>query len=239
MTDAGVIRKVREDGLALAKDAAAKEAPATRRRGPLGLRPVPDQPTPARTAPAAQPVADDLPASLDTTLAEGLDMVAGVVDTFSEQIGKLHSEIEHLRTTIAELKAELSGVTAKGNETAFVVQRLQLDRTGPQGPPGPMGRDGRDGAQGPKGEKGNRGQRGFEIIGWDIDTNAYSATPQFYDGQEGPPLCLLGMFQKYNNDTMEAEALSETELETERAAEQRAAHLLEIERVRRGWPARG
>jgi hypothetical protein len=76
-----------------------------------------------------------------------------------------------------------------------------------------------DGATGPQGKQGNRGQRGFEIIGWRLDVDAFTATPDFFDGSAGPPISLLPFFQAYNalvdrgdDAEMEAEATHRAEL---------------------------
>lgn len=163
-----------------------------------------------------------------------LEPMQEALNDVADAIGKLRRENQELRIALAEMKVALVEVTAKANETSFVVQRLQIDRTGPAGPPGPMGRDGKDGAVGPRGEKGSRGQRGFEIVGWKVDVAGYQAVPVFYDNSEGPPLNLRPFFERYNADT-EGDDVA---LAVEQMAHSRAALELETERTRRGLPAK-
>jgi hypothetical protein len=168
-----------------------------------------------------------------------MDLMASTIDLFNEQVDKLQKENRDLRTALAELKADHAETKGQLGVAAHKLERLTITHKGDPGERGPPGADGRDGAQGPKGEKGNRGQRGQEIVGYRPDVSAYTLTPVFYDNTEGPQLNLLPFFERYNIDTLEADVISETELEAARAAEQQAAHLLELERIKRNWPIRG
>jgi hypothetical protein len=224
-------------------DAEARERAGLLRR--LGLAPIGDEGE-ARSLPAAraEPPGD----AVGVTPYIGADgceyrdpYIALTMETFDQLIGLLETTRERFNAKLAEIKLELAQLRAalaetrsKADATDFVVQRLQIDRQGPPGPPGPMGRDGRDGNPGPRGEKGSRGQRGFEITGWKVDVAAYHATPVFYDNSEGPPLNLLPFFERYNADT-EAD---EVEAAIEDVALKRAALELEVERTKRGLPAR-
>jgi hypothetical protein len=159
---------------------------------------------------------------------------AELIQPMQDAIRDLRKEVAALKLALAESNAKLSEAAAKGNENAFVLERLRLDNKGDPGPPGPRGRDGADGRIGPRGEKGSRGQRGQEITGWRVDVASYHATPVFYDNSEGPPLSLLPFFERYNAEVEE----DEISFATEQTAERRAA--LELERVRlnKGLPPR-
>jgi hypothetical protein len=154
-----------------------------------------------------------------------------------DNVADLRATIEKLTTEVALLRASLGEANAKVASLDFICERLRVENRGPPGPAGPMGRDGkdgRDGAQGPPGPKGSRGQRGFEIIGWTIDVDGFTATPQFYDGSSAPPINMLPFFQAYNAQVEDSDAL----MEAEAIAERRAALELESERMRHGLPAR-
>jgi hypothetical protein len=79
-----------------------------------------------------------------------------------------------------------------------------------------------------------RGQKGEQIVGWKIDTAAFTATPQYYDNREGVPICLRGMFEAYDR------AVTEDYFDEAAAAEADARDQVEREaaRVRLGLPAR-
>jgi hypothetical protein len=133
--------------------------------------------------------------------ASGQVLAETTNEVIDEIVAKLEAENGKLRVELAEL-------TAKVSQLDFIVERLKIENRDPPGVPGPMGRDGRDGrdgAQGPVGPKGSRGQRGFEIVGWLINQDDYSVTPQFYDGKTGPTLCLLGLFETYSRETEQTE----------------------------------
>jgi len=196
----------------------------------------PLEPEPVTPPPAETPrilladcgdVSPDLAVSYELLMAS-MDMVG------NDLIAPLNAEVAGLKLANAELKAQLAAAQSKLNELAFIVDRLRVENRGPPGERGLTGRDGRDGAQGPPGPKGIRGQKGYEIIGWKIDTASYVAIPQFYDGTEGPPLNLLGFFEKYHADTEADEA----QVEIENTALRRAELELEAVRTLKGLPAR-
>ena len=62
------------------------------------------------------------------------------------------------------------------------------------------GRAGERGAPGPRGEKGPQGEAGVSIVGWEIDTQNYQATPRLSDGTIGPPLGLRRLFEQYHEE---------------------------------------
>jgi hypothetical protein len=172
--------------------------------------------------------------TFETLWAATMAIGEGPREELATEVAGLRSEVMQLKVANAELKANLAEARAKSDQTAFVVERLRVENRGPPGPQGLMGRDGRDGKQGPPGPKGSRGQRGFEIVEWKVDVAAYHATPQFYDGSEGPRLNLLPLFERYNADT-EAD---DVEAAIEQVAYGRAELELRAERVKRGLPER-
>jgi hypothetical protein len=173
------------------------------------------------------------------TRAAGLALAEGVAQAIGETVDAVKREIAATyEVEIAKLRAELAEVKAKSNETSFIVQRLQIDRTGPPGPQGLMGRDGAPGPPGPpgeKGDKGSRGQPGDRVVAWRLDTEDYTVFPIFWEGKEGPPINLHPFFAVYNTQVDAGDALIEAEM----IAERRDALQLEIERTVRGLPARG
>jgi hypothetical protein len=226
---AGVIRKTRRD---------ARARPAEPDRQTLTSAPS-IFPTIAGDVPLPEGFAHHADALATLGTAWAIAMMVNAthrenMEHAEELIGELRNEIAGLRIANAELKAALAEVRSKSNETAFVVDRLRIENKGPPGERGLMGRDGRDGAIGPPGPRGNRGQRGFEIIGWQIDVAGYQATPQFYDGSEGPPLNMRPFFERYNADTEG----DEIELAAEQLAHSRAELEYRTERVRKGLPER-
>jgi hypothetical protein len=93
----------------------------------------------------------------------------------------------------------------------------------------PSRREGRPGAQG---AKGNRGQKGDYICAWAVDVEGYRIIPIFNDDSEGPAINLWSLFEKYNNDTEEADAVTEGEA----LVLERARIELQAVRVAKGLP---
>jgi len=151
-----------------------------------------------------------------------------------EAIGALQAENAGLRTALAELRAEHAETKGKLGEASHKLDRLTITHKGDPGERGPVGADGREGRPGAQGPRGNRGQKGFTVAAWEIDVEGYRAIPQFDDGSAGPAICLLGLFQQFQHDT----EASDVDLATEQAALQRAALELQVERTKRGLPAR-
>ena len=65
---------------------------------------------------------------------------------------------------------------------------------------GKRGAAGEKGERGPPGPRGDAGASGVTIRNWKIDREKYVATPLMSDGQDGPPLELLGLFQQFFAD---------------------------------------
>jgi hypothetical protein len=172
------------------------------------------------------------------TKGVGLALTETLAAAFAEALDDVKKEIAATyEVEIAKLKAELAEVKAKSNETSFIVQRLQIDRTGPPGPQGLMGRDGKDGPVGPVGPpgvRGNRGQPGDKIVSWRLAPDEFLAFPITETGKELPPLNLMPFFVEYNSVTEG----SEVELATEQMALDRADLELRAARVKQGLPER-
>jgi hypothetical protein len=59
----------------------------------------------------------------------------------------------------------------------------------------------KQGQRGIAGEKGEKGRDAPHIVRWDLDYEAYTATPILDGGGRGPPLELRGMFQAFLTET--------------------------------------
>jgi hypothetical protein len=149
-------------------------------------------------------------------------------------IKDLRRENQTLKLALADLKGQLAETTAKSSETSFVVARLRLDHKGDTGPQGLMGRDGDRGPPGSKGDRGPRGQPGDRIVSWRLSPETFQAYPITEQGKELPALNLMPFFATYNEQT----EASEVDLAAEQEGFARDRLQLEIERVRRGLPAR-
>jgi hypothetical protein len=68
------------------------------------------------------------------------------------------------------------------------------------------GRPGKHGPKGEPGEAGSRGERGLPgekaptILGWQVDREAYAATPIMSDDSEVPPLELRSLFEQFHTE---------------------------------------
>ena len=66
---------------------------------------------------------------------------------------------------------------------------------------------GKPGIKGPPGERGQRGEKGDPgpaaptILSWEVDRANYLVTPIMFDGTEGPPLALRGLFEQFHQET--------------------------------------
>jgi hypothetical protein len=124
------------------------------------------------------------------------------------------------------MKADLATASAHADEARATANRLQVDRKGDRGERGPQGLDG---APGPRGERGPRGEQGLaapRIAAWEPRPERFEVVPRFANGDTGPPINLLSLFQSYDmavdqrddNDLVE-EAL-QARARAEREAEQ-------------------
>jgi hypothetical protein len=98
----------------------------------------------------------------------------------------------------------------------------------------PQGVVGREGRPGQPGTKGSGGQKGYTVCGWEIDAVNYRAIPEFDDGTMGPALCLRAMFELSDHET----GGDDVDAAAEQMALERAGLELEVERMKRGLPAR-
>lgn len=232
MTDSAspeIVFKTKLDGRVL-----AEAGPSSRLR-PLGLKPVgePDERAPsADRGPLggdvfAQGLADlserdrHTPADIEA-LAEVADDVLKIASDrlrpVSEDVRSLRSENERLRSQVAELKAKVG-------EISFVQERLQVDRRGPPGHAGPRGADGPPGPRGERGPRGEHGRAAPVIAGWEPRPERFEVVPRFSNGNSGPPINLLSLFQAYHSATSWIEdadleqGAQEARAEAERQAE--------------------
>jgi hypothetical protein len=204
--------------------AAAPKDPTIKHSQPIET-PLPPKPA---AAPAPEPV-DEESNVVDLSMFRGtagegiqdpfIALVMSLLGPAQDAIVDLQTEVAQLRLANAELKAQLAEVRSKADTTDFVVQRLQIDRTGPPGPQGMMGRDGAVGIQGPQGARGPRGQPGDRIVSWRLSPEEFLAYPITEQGKELPPLNLMPFFMQYNEESGDQEtalATAQTELQQTR-----------------------
>jgi len=190
---------------------------------------------PPAPAPAAQPpapVADAI--SAGDVLRQIMEPVTEAINSLVDRVDELRKESLSLRTALAELKAEHAEVKTQFGVAAHKLERLTITHKGDPGERGPQGVDGREGRPGAQGAKGSRGQKGYTVCGWEIDAVNYRAIPEFDDGTMGPALCLRAMFEQFDAET----GGDDIDAAIEETALQRTRLELEIERTRRGWPAK-
>jgi hypothetical protein len=164
-----------------------------------------------------------------------VDVATGVDVHRRTDIAALKAENAQLRTMIHELKGALAETTAKAAEAFHCWERAAALARGPKGERGAQGVDGPMGPKGEKGERGNRGQAGRSPVAFELSPNAYTATVIFENGEAGPVLNLRPFFAQFADET----GASEVDLAAEQEGLERDRLQLEIERVKRGLPARG
>jgi len=116
---------------------------------------------------------------------------------------KLASERE--RATIAELRAAIAEVKATAGETAFVAERLKIERRGPPGHQGARGVDGREGLRGERGERGPQGPAGLAVAAWEPLVDHFQIVPTYASGERGVPIPLRPFFDHYHQSVTESD----------------------------------
>jgi hypothetical protein len=165
----------------------------------------------SETARASAATMGDVCEALDAAIATGLDGESAL----REKIAEARSQIARLELENAQLRASFAELRAKVNELSFVQERLQIDRRGRPGVGGPRGADGPRGEVGQRGEKGEPGRPAPVVVGWETRPDAFEVVPIYSDGERGPPINLLALFQAYHSAT---EWLEDADLEQAAAA---------------------
>ena len=147
----------------------------------------------------------------------------------SEKVfAELRAEIAALRLENARSTGALAEAKAKLSEIDFIVERLKIDRRGPPGLRGERGRDGPPGARGERGERGETGAPAPALAAWEVRPERFEIVPRYSNGEAGPPICLLALFQSYDAAVSEIEDRDLTE------AAQASREIVERE-VAAGW----
>lgn len=228
----------------------------SRKRPPLGLRPVSGDIDDDRVARSAR---RDVGEHVDSLIRTAIESLGGedrchashptMMDEFEglsvalkvalegddDLHRELHTKIVGLETELAKLTAKLAEAQAKVNELAFVSERLRIEGRGPPGLPGPMGRDGPPGARGEKGDEGPKGKPAPVIAAWEPHPERFMITPVYSTGERGPPINMLSLFQAFNSAVEEEEDFAAAAA----AAESRAENERQAEAFREGRPVRG
>ena len=141
-------------------------------------------------------------------LFENLDVTFDGDDVLYSRIIELRAKITELETEHARAQALTAELKSKLHEVDFIVERLRIEGKGPPGQKGERGRDGREGPPGVRGERGERGERGLPapvIAAWEARPERFEIVPVFSNGEKGPPIALLALFQAYDGAVSEIE----------------------------------
>jgi hypothetical protein len=181
-----------------------------------------------------------------TQREEGLMAVIGeTTDAHEQEITKLreglaeaNSLIAKLTVVVSELKAAHAETRAKADTTEFVVENIREVNKGDPGPRGLMGRDGALGPRGDQGPRGPRGERGERVVSFELHPQDFLIYPIDENGKRGAVLNLRPFFAEYHEQAGAEEETNEIELATAQTDFERAHLELEIERTKRGLPAK-
>jgi hypothetical protein len=139
----------------------------------------------------------DVAEALDTAIAIDRDGD----ELFRERIGELRSQVSELKAALIEARHEV-------RELKLIQESLRISTRGESGRDGARGVPGRDGQQGPIGPRGERGERGLPaqaIAGWEPHPERFEIAPIYANGERGPTIALLALFQAYDAAVQELE----------------------------------
>jgi hypothetical protein len=196
--------KDRDDALAAKPQAEARaHRNGSRRRPPLGLRPIADDgATHEASSPAGEAVFAEYNDPIVALISQSGELLLGVLE---DQRRHFESKIAGLGNTIGALKNENQNLRLI-LENLRVTQRGERGVDGDRGAPGAAGRDGLQGPIGPAGPVGPKGIDAPRIVSWEIDDAAFVAWPLLSTGHKGPALYLRGMFESYDGQVDASDA---------------------------------
>ena len=165
----------------------------------------------------------------DLAEAVKLEITEPLGKWLEEIFGKL-AKVAELELALSKVQTQLATVAGENEALKLIVEHARASQRGEAGAQGLRGAPGRDG---PRGERGNRGAEGRPgapapaIAAWEVRPERFEVVPRYSNGEAGPPICLLPLFQSYDaavseiedRDLAEAAAASREviERETERA----------------------
>jgi hypothetical protein len=192
----------------------------------------------------APPGALDEERAGDAFTQAGVPLSDDMLEAIAAEIGALNGQVEELASQVHAQELEIGRLRNDNGRLAVEVESLRAvqdqqrrDTRGERGLDGARGVPGRDGVQGPigpPGQRGPRGQPGDKIVAWRLAPDEFLAYPICETGKELTPLNLTPFFSVFS----EATEASDVDLAAEQEALERTRLELEIERVRRGLPAR-
>jgi hypothetical protein len=131
-----------------------------------------------------------------------------ISEPLSKYLEEIFAKLSRLEAENNELKTALIEARHEVRELKLIQESLRISTRGESGRDGARGVPGRDGPRGGRGERGLKGERGKPapvIVGWMPRPARFEIAPIYENGQQGPPLSLLSLFQAYNDATSEIE----------------------------------
>jgi Collagen triple helix repeat (20 copies) len=205
----------------------------TKRRGPLGLRPLPDDEPEREFGPPSNlgfsfldghdQAQLDMPATMELVYV-ACDAAASMCDTVSERAKEREAALSKL---VSDLRGELVEARHEIREMKLIQESMRVANRGERGVDGARGvpgRDGHDGRPGPRGEKGAMGPQGPRPVSFEVDDAAFTVTMLMSDGRRGPTQNLRPLFEAFNDAINATDDMAEADAaRAQRDAAERAA----------------